>query len=117
MTISTAMRGAHKELSDVVSNLDMYKTPFQALIGSEKVSNTLFNWTEEHLADAGDNAWAEGAAATDGDVNELVERDNYVQIFRKDVKLSGTAQSMKLAGGVQKMAHQAELRSREIKRD
>lgn len=117
MTISTAMKGQHKELSDVVSNLDMYKTPFQALIGSEKVSNTLFNWTEEQLADAGDNAWAEGAAGTDGDVNELIERDNYVQIFRKDVKLSGTAQSMKLAGNVQKMAHQVELRSRELKRD
>lgn len=116
-TVSTALKGVHKELSDVVKNLDVYKTPFQALIGSEKVSNTLFNWTEEQLADAGDNAWAEGAEGTAGTDNVLIERDNYVQIFRKDVKLSGTAQGIKLAGNVQKMAHQVELRSREMKRD
>lgn len=116
-TVSTVLKGQHKELSDVVSNLDMYKTPFQALIGSEKVGNTLFNWTEEALADAGDNAWAEGAEGTAGSDNVLIERDNYVQIFRKDVKLTGTAQNMKLAGNVQKMAHQVELRSREMKRD
>lgn len=116
-TVSTALKGQHKELSDVVKNLDIYKTPFQALIGSEKVSNTLFSWTEEELAAAGDNAHAEGAEATGGSDNILIERMNYAQIFRKEVKLTGTAQATKLAGNVQKMAHQVELRSRELKRD
>ena len=116
-TTATKLTAQHKELSNVISNLSPFETPFQTLIGKGTVKNYLFNWAEEKLADAGDNAWAEGASAGEGTDNILVERDNYTQIFRKTVELTGTAQATAIAGGAEKMAHQVELRSRELKRD
>lgn len=116
-TTATILKGQHKELSDIVSNISPFDTPFQTLIGTGKVKNYLFNWTEEKLADAADNAHAEGAAAGEGDDNLLIERDNFAQIFRKTVELTGTAQATAVAGGVEKLAHQVELRAKELKRD
>ena len=110
-------KGQHKELSDIVENIDPTATPFQSMIGSGKVAYVLFNWTEEGLAAPAANAQVEGADAPAHVDNILAERLNYTQIFSKSVVLSGSSQVNKLAGDVQTMAHQVALRAKELKRD
>lgn len=117
MTTTYVQKGQHKDLSDIVENISPVETPFQTMIGKGKASNTLFNWTEESLDSAKDNAAIEGADAAAAVDNILTERQNYTQIFTKTVTLSGSSQANKLAGDVQTMAHQVALKAKELKRD
>lgn len=117
MTLTSAQKGVHKELSDIVSNISPEETPFQGAIGKGKVENVLFEWTEESLADVAENALAEGADAPAHVDNLLTERQNRTQIFAKTVELSTSSQRNRLAGATQAMAHQVGLRAKELKRD
>lgn len=110
-------KGKKQDLSDIVKNLTPYETPFQSMIGSERAGNTLFNWVEESLNGAADNAQVEGADAIAATVEVLAERQNYTQIFEKVVSLSTSEQATKQAGGIQTMAHKTQQRSKELKRD
>ena len=58
------MVGIKEDVSDVITNLSPRKTPFQSAIGSEKVTQPLFQWQEDSLRAAGANAQVEGADAT-----------------------------------------------------
>ncbi|MBJ9134428.1 SU10 major capsid protein [Citrobacter farmeri] len=110
--------GQHKDLSDVVSNISPKKTPFLTMIGSRKVNNPHFFWTEEQLDPVDiNNAAAEGADFVDGVSNYLTERDGYTQILTKNVSLSGTSQFDYLAGHTERMAHQVYLKAESMKRD
>ena len=42
--------GIKEDISDVISNITPTNTPFQTLIKTEKVHNTLFQWQEDSLA-------------------------------------------------------------------
>lgn len=117
MQNTSLQKGQHKSLSDIVSNISPEKTPFMTLIGKGTIDNVLFHWAEEDLAIAAQNAQVEGADAPAAADNYLVERDNYTQIFAKTVRVSGTSVVNRLAGDTQRLAHQIELRAKELKRD
>lgn len=106
-----------KELSDIVDNIAPYKTPFQSMIGKDKITNVLFNWAEEELGAVKSGGAVEGADAPDATDQTLAERSNYSQIFTRAITLSGSSQFNKQAGNVQTLAHSLEMRSRELKRD
>lgn len=110
--------GQHKDLSDVVSNISPKVTPFLTMIGSRKVTNPQFFWTEEKLDPVDlNNAAAEGADFNDGVSNYLTERYGYTQILTKNVSLSGTSQFDYLAGHTERMAHQVYVKAESMKRD
>ena len=56
---SYSAKGIRENLSDVITNIAPEETPFQSNIGRETISNTLFEWQTDTLADAAANAQLE----------------------------------------------------------
>ena len=109
--------GKKEDVSDLISNITPTKTPFQSLIGNEKISNTLFQWQEDSLRDVVDNAFVEGFTATDETMTPTVMRQNYSQILAKVFKVSNTADAVSTYGRAKESAYQASKAMAEVKRD
>lgn len=109
--------GIKEDISDVISNISPTATPFQTLIKSEKVSNTLFQWQEDSLAAVTDNAEVEGFDASDDNMTPTTMRRNYTQIMSKVVKVAATADAVNTYGRAKETAYQLSKKSAELKRD
>lgn len=110
--------GKVEEISEEISLISPTNTPFYSMIGSESVSNTLYEWMEDKLDAPASNAAVEGADAPAANQVPVSMRQNYTQIFTKTVSTTGTADKMALHGkpGVE-FARQMAKKSKEIKRD
>lgn len=117
MQNTNLQKGQHKALSDIVTNISPDETPFITIIGKGKVTNYLFNWTEEELDPSIVNAQVEGAVAPAAVDNYLIERDNFTQIFARTVDVSGTSVANKVAGDKQTLANQVALKAKALKID
>jgi hypothetical protein len=53
-------KGIREDLSNVITNISPEETPYQSNIGRETITNTLFEWQTDALADAAANAQLEG---------------------------------------------------------
>lgn len=109
--------GIKEDVSNIISNISPTKTPFQSVIGSEKVASTLFEWQEDSLRDAADNAKVEGADAVDASLTATTMRNNRTQIFSETVKVSGTADAVSTYGRAKELAYQLAKSSAQLKRD
>lgn len=110
--------GVKEDVSDIITNISPTKTPFQSVIGNEKVTQKLFQWQEDSLAPAsGTNAQVEGDDASFDQATPTVMRSNITQIFRKTVSVSGTLDVTSTYGRARESAYQMAKRSAEIKRD
>lgn len=109
--------GKKEDISDVISMITPTATPFQTLIGSDKVSNTVFQWQEDSLAALASNAVVEGADATDSDMTATTMRSNYTQILQKTVKVSETADVVSTYGRAKETALQLSKKAAELKRE
>jgi hypothetical protein len=109
--------GIKEDVSDVISNLTPTKTPFQTLIGSEKTTNRKFEWLEDSLADARDNAQLEGFEAQDATLTPPELRENYTQILEKTFKIAETQDAVDLYGRAKETAYQTVKAGKELKRD
>jgi len=109
--------GKKEDISDVISNISPTTTPFQSLIKSEKVMNTVFGWQEDSLADVADNAKTEGHQASDADLGATTMRQNYTQIMSKTVNVTATADSVSTYGRAKETAYQLAKKSAELKRE
>lgn len=109
--------GAKEDVSDVISNITPTKTPFQSMIGSEKVHNTLFEWQEDELRDAAANAKVEGFDATAVDRDPTWKRQNYTQILSDTFQVTGTNDAIAYYGRVKESAYQAAKVMSQLKRD
>jgi hypothetical protein len=77
-------KGIREDLSNVITNISPEETPYMSNIGRETVSNTLFEWQTDALADAAANAQLEGDDVASFDsVTATVRLTNYAQISRK----------------------------------
>lgn len=90
--------GIKEEVSDYISMIDPTDTPFLTSIGSEKVSNTLYQWQEDQLRAVAKNTALQGADATDSTRDQPTMRSNGTQILTETFKVSGTADAIKLYG-------------------
>lgn len=134
MTLQTTydLVGIKEDISDVISNIDPTKTPFQSSIKTETVDNTYFQWQEDSLASVGANAQVDGFNAQNPQVAALnaagtyvgslaasatVMRGNYTQIMAKTIRVSGTADRVRKYGRERELAYQLAKRSAELKRD
>lgn len=109
--------GKKEDVSNVITNLTPTKTPFLTALASEKVSNILFQWQEDSLADVQENANVEGFTATDATLTPTEMRDNTTQILQKTIKVSGSVDSIDHYGRAKESAYQLSKASAELKRD
>lgn len=112
------MVGIKEDISDVISNISPTKTPFQALIGSDKAKQTTFQWQEDSLRSATQaNARVEGADATFVDRVPTVMRSNVTQILSEAVVISETADVVSTYGRAKETAYELAKASKALKRD
>jgi hypothetical protein len=109
--------GKKEDVSDVISNISPTKVPFQTMIGSEKVTNTLFQWQEDSLRAVQVNAKVEGFTASDASLTATTMRNNYTQILEKTIKVSETADAISTYGRARESAYQLAKAGFEVKRD
>lgn len=109
--------GIKEDISDIISNISPTKTPFQALLKTERVNNVLFQWQEDSLASVGANAQGEGFDASDASLSPTTIRSNYTQILAKTVRVSATADVVSTYGRAKETAYQLSKASAELKRD
>ena len=111
-------KGIREDLSNVITNIAPEETPYQSNIGRETISNTLFEWQTDTLADAAANAQLEGDdVGTFDSVTATVRLTNYAQISRKTIVLSNTEEVVNKAGRRSELAYQIAKRGSELKRD
>jgi len=113
---ATAIR---EELSDVIYDISPTETPFLSSITKKgSVSNTKFEWQTDALATAvKTNYHAEGAAVGAAVTTATTRLNNYTQISKKVVEVTGTQDKVNNAGKKSEMAHQLAKASKELKRD
>lgn len=109
--------GEKEDISDVISNISPTTTPFQSLLKTERVNNTVFQWQEDALAAVGNNAQIEGFSATDDTLTSTTMRQNYTQIMAKVVNISATSDAVALYGRAKETAYQLSKKSAELKRE
>ena len=113
---ATAIR---EDLSDVIYDISPTETPFLSSITKKgSVSNTKFEWQTDALATAvKTNYHAEGAAVGAAVTTATTRLNNYTQISKKVVEVTGTQDKVNNAGKKSEMAHQLAKASKELKRD
>lgn len=109
--------GKKEDVSNLITNISPTKTPFQTMIGSETVFNTLYQWQEDSLDAPATNAQVEGATAIAATYTPTVMRNNTTQIFMKTASATGSTDAIKAYGRGKELAYQLGKKSAEIKRD
>jgi hypothetical protein len=74
-------------------------------------------WQTDELASAATNANIEGDDSSTNTAVPTVRLNNYCQIFKKTIQVSGTQESVNKAGRDSEIAYQLMKRGKEIKRD
>ena len=113
-----AVNSMREDLSNIIYDISPTSTPFTSNIGRDTADNTYFEWQTDVLAAAdGSNAVVEGADAGDADFVATNRVANYTQISKKVVAVSGTAQSVNMAGMRTLLAYEQAKKAKELKRD
>ena len=112
-----AQVGLAEDVSNVITNISPTKTPFQTLIKKGKIEAKLYEWQEDSLRAAAENAVIEGADAGAASHVATVMRSNHAQIIDDLVQVSGTAERVKKYGRKSELAYQTAKKLEEVKRD
>jgi hypothetical protein len=110
-------KGIREDLSNVIYNISPEDTPFVSNIGKGSISNTAFDWQTDALAAAAANAQLEGDESAYDAVTATTRLQNYAQISRKTVVVSGTQNKVNTAGRKSELAYQIAKKGSELKRD
>lgn len=112
--------GIREQLADVIYNISPEETPFISNVGRKNVANTLFEFQTDSLASVDTtNAVIEGAGATASDASATATKrmQNYTQISRKVISVSGTEEVVNKAGRNSELSYLLAKASSELKRD
>ena len=109
--------GKKEDVSDIISDITPTDTPFFTMVRSEKVSARTFNWLEDSLAAAANNAQIEGADAQMATLGNATQRSNQTQILHKAFQVSATSDAVATYGRAKETAYQLGKALKEIKRD
>lgn len=117
-TLTTyATVGIREQLMNSIYNISPEDTPFMSAIGREKATNTKVEWQTDALNAASDSAVLEGDEYAFATPTSTTRPNNYAQINRKTVIVSGTDDAVTKAGRAKETAYQLEKRSKELKTD
>lgn len=110
--------GVREDLANVIYDISPTTTPFLTGCGRESADNVLFEWQTDVLAAAAANRHIEGDDSTASAVTETVRLQNYTQISKETVSVSGTADSVDFAGKSRnEMAYHMARSAQTLKRD
>src|SRR5690606_34047532 len=87
-------------LAEEIAKVGVQATPLTSLLiakGVEKATSTIYTWREKALSHDEDISAEEGADTTEFQVSARRELNNVLEIFKKGVSISGTAQAMNAA--------------------
>ena len=116
-TTSTAV-GERESLADVIYRIDPDETPIFSALKKTTSSGIFTEWQTQELAAASTTNYVnEGADASFATPTATVRLGNYHQISVKAVAVSGTLDSVDLAGRDRELQYQKVLKSLELRRD
>ena len=110
-------KGIREDLSNVIYNISPEETPLVSNVGKGSIANTVFDWQTDALAAAAANAQLEGDESSYDAVSATTRLQNYAQISRKTVVVSGTQNTVNTAGRRSELAYQIAKKGSELKRD
>ena len=96
--------GKAEDVSDIITDISPTDTPFYSSIRTEKVNARVFEWQEDSLAAAANNAQVEGADPTMATLTATTLRTNNCQIMTKAFQVSATADAIKTYGRAKETA-------------
>ena len=106
-----------EEVDKLITNVAPTDTPFISMIGASTCEQTKFEWLEDTLGDAAENAQVEGFDATAAAITPPARLDNYTQIMQKTFMVSGSLEEAKKYGRKSELAYQTGLKMKELARD
>lgn len=108
-----------EDLEDFVYKISPTECPIMQSIGRKgKFENTYHEWPIVELAAANaNNAHIEGDDANNDAPTTGTRHGNYAQLMNKVAQVSSTAQKVRGAGDIQRMAKQVLYKTQELKRD
>ena len=113
-----AVNGQREDLSDIIYNISPTDTPFMSSIGKSKATAVNHEWEIDALAaPAANNYHLEGDEIAFDAQTTTTRIGNKSQISRKAVIVSGTMESVDLAGRNNELAYLISKASKELKRD
>lgn len=115
--LTYSAKGIREDLSNVIYSISPEETPFVSNVGKGSIANVAFDWQTDTLAAAAANAQLEGDETAYEAVTPTVRLQNFAQISRKSVVISGTEEKVNKAGRKSELAYQIAKRGSELKRD
>lgn len=109
--------GNREDLTDKIYNISPLETPFVSMCARVKAKSTNHEWQTDALAAAATNRNIEGDDSAIATAVPTTRVNNYTQIFKKAIRVSGTQNVVDVAGRDREEAYQLMKRSKEIKRD
>ena len=107
-----------EQLSDVISNISPYETPFLSSLRKENAKNTKVEFLKDALATPStSNAQLEGETYSASAVTDVTRLDNMCQIFAKSFAVSGTQDSVDHSSMSTYSAYVLSKRAKELKTD
>ena len=109
--------GMAEDVEDEIFNISPYETPFLTRAKRGKADATNHQWQTDSLAAASSNKAVEGDDATFTTAAATTMLANRLQIFKKTVLVSDTADAVRKYGRKEEFAYQLMKRGKELKRD
>ncbi|MBO8085928.1 MAG: DUF5309 family protein [Marichromatium sp.] len=109
--------GKAEDVSDVISNIDPFDTPFQTMIGSETCKAINPSWQEDGMADPAAKAAprVEGGDYAETARNPTRMRTNFTEIRGDAFKVSETSDAVRTHGRARETAYQLSKTGKEQK--
>lgn len=109
--------GLAEDVEDIIFNISPTDTPLLTMAKRKKVSAVNHQWQTDALAAAAANRSIEGDDSTYATASPTVMLSNYLQIAKKTVIVSGTADAVRKYGRKEDFAYQIAKKGKELKRD
>ena len=109
--------GLREDLSDIIHNLMVTDTPLYSKATKKKASAVKHEWLTDDIRQGEDNAHVDGADTVANARTPRVRLQNYTQIFKEAVVVSGSADSGDYAGSRSVLSDEMFKSMKSIKKD
>lgn len=106
-----------EDLSDVISMISPYDTPFFSMIGTVAATSTKHEWLRDSLKAVSSAGALEGDEFSGATLVDPTRTSNYTQILRKDFSVTGTNEAVTHAGMASQFSYQMMKALRELARN
>lgn len=111
------VEGMREDLGPVIYNIDPVDTPFMNSIARATAGQVATEWQTDSLDTAAFNAVVESNDSSFTNPDKTIRPQNNLQISEKTLSVSGTLQSVELAGRQSEIGYQLARLAKSLKRD